>query len=74
MKGRVDLGDGEEIRDVSYFMVNTNRANSLNYPGVLQMRNESPSLPYGSPNLLDKNHFETFYILNTLLHCVGSPD
>ena len=25
-------------------------------------------------NLPDKDHFEPFYILNTLLHCVGSPD
>ena len=44
------------------------------YPRVSRMRNESPGLPYGSPNLRDKNHFEPFYILKTLLHCVGSPD
>ena len=46
----------------------------LDYPGVLQMRNESLSLPYTLPNLPDKNHFEPFHILNTLVHFVGSPD
>ena len=28
------------------------------------MRNESPGLPYGSPNLLDKNHFEWLFIFS----------
>ena len=44
------------------------------YPWVSRMRNESPDLPYGSLYLPYKNHFEPFYILKTLLDCVGSPD
>ena len=33
----------------------------LDYPGVSWIQNESPSLPYGSLNLLDKSEFGYFF-------------
>ena len=43
------------------------------YPGFSRIRKESPGLPYGSPNLTDKNHFPRLFklvspYLNAFLH------
>ena len=35
------------------------------YPGVSRIRNESPGLPYGSPNLPDKSEFGYFFLQKT---------
>lgn len=44
----------------------------LDYLGVSNIWNGSPGLPYRSSNLPDKNQFESFKVLKTLLHYIGS--